>query len=61
MAFEVAAGEAAAAVILILDVHDDFDAGRLRARVHGVGVFHHDVQGLRAARRDLVGCLISLP
>src|SRR3546814_14942617 len=60
VAFDVAAGVAASAVVLVGDVHDDGGAGGLRPRVVRVGVGDAHAGALRFAHADLVG-LRALP
>src|SRR3546814_17995337 len=60
VAFDVAAGVAASAVVLVGDVPDDGGAGGLRPRVVRVGVGADHAGALRFAHADLVG-LRDLP
>ncbi len=55
MAFEVSAGEAAAAVVFGFYVDEDFGVGGLHTGVQDVGVFDDDVGGLRLLAADFVG------
>src|SRR6185369_16485374 len=54
MTFEVAAGEAAPAVVLVLDVDEDDGAAELGPRVDDVGVGDDHVGRLRREAADLV-------
>ena len=55
VAFEVAAGEGAAAVVHVLDVEDHGGSGGLGGGVDGVGVGDDEVGALGLAMADLVG------
>jgi hypothetical protein len=55
VAFEVAAGEGAAAVVHVLDVDKHSGSGGLCRGVDGVGVGDDEVGALRLAAVDLVG------
>lgn len=61
MAFEVAAGEGAAAVVHVADVEDHRSSGSLGGGVDGVGVGDDEVDALGLAEADLVGLTMSLP
>src|SRR5215510_4991794 len=61
MAFEVAAGETAPAVILILNVEYDLCACRLGLPVDDVGVRDDHVSGLCFSAADLAGLLHKSP
>ena len=55
VAFEVAAGEGAAAVVHVADVEDHLGAGSFGGGVDGVGVAHDEVDAFGLAEADLVG------
>lgn len=55
MAFQVAAGESAAAVGFVVQFDHHGGAGGAGARVHGVGVRHDQVDGLGLASANLLG------
>jgi hypothetical protein len=55
VAFEVAAGEGAAAVVHVADVEDHFGAGVFGGGVDGVGVVDDEVDAFGLAESDLVG------
>jgi hypothetical protein len=55
VAFEVAAGEGAAAVVHVSDVEDHLGAGGLGGGVDGVGIGDDEVDALGFAEADLVG------
>jgi hypothetical protein len=57
MAFPVIAAEAAAAVVLVLDVQHDRGAGGPGPRVDRIGVGHDHVGALGLEAADLVGLL----
>lgn len=55
VAFEVAAGEGAAAVVHVADVEDHLGTGGFGGGVDGVGVVDDEVDALGLAEADLVG------
>jgi hypothetical protein len=55
VAFEVAAGEGAAAVVHVADVEDHLSAGCFSGSVDCVGVAYDEVDALGLAEADLVG------
>jgi len=55
VAFEVAAGEGAAAIVHVADVEDHLGAGAFGGGVDGVGVVHDEVDAFGLAEADLVG------
>ena len=55
VAFEVAAGEGAAAVVHVADVEDHLGTGGFGGGVDGVGVVDDEVDALGFAEADLVG------
>src|SRR5690606_30536547 len=57
VAFGIAAGVAAAAIVFGLDVHDDLRASRLGTGIVGVGVVNDEIGGLRLGATDLVRLL----
>jgi len=60
VAFGIAAGVAASAVLVILDVEDDLGAHRRRRRIVGVGVADDEIAALRLGAADLVRLLHEL-
>jgi hypothetical protein len=55
VAFDVAAGEGAAAVVHVSDVDDHLGSGGLCGGVDGVGIRDHEIGALGFAEADLVG------
>jgi hypothetical protein len=55
VAFEVATGEGAAAVVHLADVEDHLGSGGFGGGVDGVGVFDDEVRAFGLAEADLVG------
>jgi hypothetical protein len=55
VAFEVAAGEGAAAVVHVADVEDHFGSGGFGGSVDGIGIGDDEVDALGFAEADLVG------
>ena len=55
VAFEVAAGEAAAAVVHVADVEDHLGSGGFGGGMNGVGIVDYEVDAFGFAEADLVG------